>query len=976
MIPGVLRRVSSPTFVGRAQELAALEAALARPPAFLFVAGESGVGKSRLLSELGARATAGGARVLVGRCLELGDTVFPYAPLIDALRPVAREAELQDATRAVLADLMPEVGGPSAPADRGRLLEALLELLSQLAADAPLLLVIEDLHWADPSTRDFLTYLVRSLRDERLALVGTYRSDELHRRHPLRPLLAELERAPGSGRIELERFSRDEVAEQLAGILDETPDPGLADRLFERGGGNALYTEELLAASAAGMRELPVTLRDALLARVERLSAGAQAVVRVAAVVERPVRHEMLAAVTGLDAAELLEAARDAVTNQVLVSGPDETYAFRHALVGEAVHDDLLPGERTALHAAVAAAIEAAPERLGEVSHARVAADLACHWRGALDLPRALGASVRAGLAARRLYAHGEALSHFESALAIWDRVPDAEQQAGMPRSELLRSAAWMAEDRFLPGRAVALLREAIAAADPEDRVRLAGLHGELAELHRAANDHDSSDQAVADAMAILPDDAAIERARLRALGAKVLLQRGYVREAAAEAHAAVESAERLGDDLLATRAGITRGYLLAALGHVAEGERLLRAARDRAPQPQQRARAVVNLSEVLDLDGRTEAALAEVQAEYPRIAARAERSAYDTFLELQGVYHLLRLGRTAEAITRLPDRLPGDAMNDSAMYLEVIRAELAVLRGDDASAREAVANLRRQTAGLRDLAWLEALARAGALLAVNEGRFDDARADVAAGLATIDSSDEGLRRLRMLWLGLYVEADAAEHASALGAEFDAEVGRTLVARLDGAVGARGGWAEGPLYALLARAEQSRLAVALGEGVADPTVWLAAADGFEELALPWPAAYARLRAAEAHVALGSAAEAAAPLGAALASAKAIQAAPIADAAEALARRARVKLERAEPAAKPAAPPPFGLTPREREVLELVSEGLTNREIGAALHMSEKTASVHVSRILGKLGVSGRVEAAAVATRAGLAGTRS
>ncbi len=775
MIPGVLRRVSSPTFVGRAGELAALEAALARPPAFLFVAGESGVGKSRLLSELGARAAADGARVLVGRCLELGDTVFPYAPLIDALRPVAREAELQDATRAVLADLMPEVGGPSAPADRGRLLEALLELLSQLAADAPLLLVIEDLHWADPSTRDFLTYLVRSLRDERLALVGTYRSDELHRRHPLRPLLAELERAPGAGRIELERFSRDEVGEQLAGILDEAPDPGLADRLFERGGGNALYTEELLAASAAGMRELPVTLRDALLARVERLSAGAQEVVRVAAVVERPVRHELLAAVTGLDAAALMEAARDAVTNQVLVSGPDETYAFRHALVGEAVHDDLLPGERTALHAAVAAAIEEAPERLGEVSHARVAADLACHWRGALDLPRALGASVRAGLAARALYAHGEALSHFENALAIWDRVPDAEAQAGMPRSELLRSAAWMAEDR-LPARA-----RGRAAARGDRRGRPGGPRAPGRPARRAGaaatgrpTTTTSSDQAVADAMAILPDDAERERARLRALrrqgaDAARLRPRGGGRGA----RGASSAAERLGDDELAARAGITCGYLLAALGHVAEGERLLRAARDRATAAAG-ARAG-GREPVRDPRPRRP----DRSRRWPRCrpSSRGSRRAPSGRRTTPSSSCRASTTCCGSAARRrrsrgCPDRLPGDAMNDSAMYLEVIRAELsrycaATTRRARDGGREPAAPDRR--AARRRVAGGGRARRRAA--GGHERRFDAAREDVARGLAVIDSSDDGLRRLRLLWLGLYVEADAAEHASALGAE-------------------------------------------------------------------------------------------------------------------------------------------------------------------------------------------------------------
>ena len=403
-----------------------LESAPARAPAFALVAGESGVGKSRLVSEFEARA---GVPVLVGHCLELGGSAFPYAPLVDALRP--------------LGESVPDA------ASQPQVFEALLAQLDRLG---PLALVIEDLHWADPSTRDFLVFLVRNARTEPLFVLATYRSDELHRRHPLRPVLAELERAPRVERIALERFTRAEVTEQLTGILDDEPDPDLADRLYARSQGNALYTEELLAASSDGRGELPATLRDAVLGRFERLPAAAQDVVRVAAVAERPVGHDLLEAVlTG----EVTEGAREAVARHVLVTHPDGTYAFRHALVGEAIYEGLLPGERTALHAALGRALEADP--------GAAAAELACHWQGAHDLPRALGASVAAGVEARRLCAHGEALRHFESALALWDRVPDAAERAGMPRSDVLRAAAAAADECFQSSRAAALLRRGLA---------------------------------------------------------------------------------------------------------------------------------------------------------------------------------------------------------------------------------------------------------------------------------------------------------------------------------------------------------------------------------------------------------------------------------------------------------------------------------------------------------------------------------
>jgi DNA-binding CsgD family transcriptional regulator len=216
------------------------------------------------------------------------------------------------------------------------------------------------------------------------------------------------------------------------------------------------------------------------------------------------------------------------------------------------------------------------------------------------------------------------------------------------------------------------------------------------------------------------------------------------------------------------------------------------------------------------------------------------------------------------------------------------------------------------------------------------------------------------------------VEADGAERAGARGEPFDEETATTLRARLAGARSRPGQWAEGPRYARLAAAEVTRLEHALGRVEPDPAVWLDSAASFDEIALPWPAAYARLRAAEAHVALGDRAAATAPLTAARATAEAIEAAPLVDAADALARRARIRLDVGdEPEPEVPEPAPLGLTPRELEVLLLVAEGRTNREIGELLFMSEKTASVHVSRILAKLDVGGRVEAAAVAHRLGL-----
>jgi ATP/maltotriose-dependent transcriptional regulator MalT len=960
----VLRRVSSATFVGRADELAVLDGALDRVPAFTFIAGESGVGKTRLVSEFEARATAAGSRVLVGHCLELGGTVFPYAPLIEALRPVAR-----------IDELFHDVHGDQ-PVSQARLFESLLGLLVDLGRDAPVTLVLEDLHWADPSTRDFLIFLVRSARTEPLCLLATYRSDELHRRHPLRPVLAELERMPGVQRIALDRFSRDEVGEQLAGILDAAPDQRLADRLYARAQGNPLYTEELLAASSEGLGELPETLRDALLSRFERLPLSAQEVVRVAAVVERPMSHDLLAAISDLDAGELLEGAREAVAHQLLVTHPHGTYAFRHALVGEAIYEDLLPGERTALHAALAETLEREPALLGDIPEATVQAELSCHWRGAHDLPRALGASVAAGLAARRIYAYSEALRQLERALELWDRVPDAAERAGMSRCDVLRAAAAVAGNAFEAGRAVALQREALAeGADGAEPIELARLHAELSRYLRHATEHDESDDELRLALDLLPPEAELERAQLRDQAAKNLMLRGHLREAVAEASVAARDARRLGAPKVEAGALNTEGLSRAALGDLEEGSRLLRASVDLASRegsPADHVRAVINLSEMLDLSGRTEEALAVVRATLPLVRSHTEPSSYDAFLETQEASELVRLGRTAEAAAALPERIPGDSVGSTAMFLYAVRAQIAVVRGEDEAARHALDKLRRQSLGARDPQWIEALELLSTQVAVRANRLEEARAAAARGLAGVEGTDEGCRLLKLLWVALMVEAHGAERAAALGEPFDEETATTLQARLAAARSRRGQWAEGPRYDALASAEVRRLDHALGRGEPDPGAWLTAAAGFDEIALPWPAAYAKLRAAEAYVAAGDRTAAGVPLAAARAAADAMEAAPLVDACDALARRARIRLEAvADEPVMEAAPVPLGLTRREHEVLLLVAEGCTNREIGEQLFMSEKTASVHVSRILAKLAVSGRVEAAAVAHRLGL-----
>jgi DNA-binding CsgD family transcriptional regulator/tetratricopeptide (TPR) repeat protein len=998
IIDDVLHRVSSPTFVGRTEELEALDGALRRAergqPAFVFVSGESGVGKSRLVSELEDRAQEAGASVLLGHSLELAGTEVPFAPLVSALRPIARELaecgsdlpeHLSAETMAALSELLPEFAkeGGAAPDEseessgtQARLFEALLALIERLGRLTPIVLVLEDIHWADRSTRDFLVFLMRTARTERLCLVCTYRSDELHRRHPLRPVLAELERA--AERLALERFTREELCQQLAGILGEAPDDDLVDRLYDRSAGNPLYAEELLAVTVQGCRDLPDTLRDALLTRVERLSRAGQEVVRVAAVVERPVRHELLQAACSLPAAELLGGARDAVAQQVLVPGPGDTYAFRHALVGEAVYTDLLPGERSALHATVAEALEARPDVLGDVPEATVASELSGHWYHAHDLPRALAASVRAGFASKRMFAFGEAGRQFERALELWERVPGAAELAGRDHIAVLHHAADVANTLGEAARSVALVRQAIAEVDErEEPTRAAILHKELGFFLRFAGKGQESLDAFQRALDLLPPDAPpIERARVRDMYGKVLMLNARNAEAVEMAEHALDAARAAGDRGIESRALNTLGTVRGSRGDIDGGAELLKRSAELASEIgslTDHVPAVVNLGCVLDQNGRTAEALEVMrEAQATIVGQRPVSNRHQLFLVLQEVDFLSRLGHLEEAWAKLPERVPGDQSSAIAMCLHELRARISILRGEPAAARDALDRMHRGRRDVIEPQLLDPAYRLPAELALLEERHDDARAAIAEGMALIEDCEDVLYILRLASIGLRTEADIAARARALGepsASLPARRLEAAVARADGQVQNR----EAPAHAAMARGELARMRHEAGEAASDPAAWAAAAARFEDLGLPWYVAYARFREAEAHVAGGAYTDAAEPLRAAHSAAATMSARPLLDDAAALARRARIDLEPAAPAAEVETSPVdrLGLTPREYEVLLLVAEGRTNREIGAQLYMSEKTASVHVSRILAKLGVSSRVEAAAVAHRLGL-----
>ncbi len=586
-------RVTSSTFVGRTSELVELRGALTEAvggrPSLAFVAGESGVGKTRLLSELERAARADGVRVIGGDCVELGEGELPYAPIVGALRPLARSGhsafkELSDAARCALAQILPGLGETRQDDEataQARLFDGLLELLELLAGEDGLMITIEDLHWADRSTRAFLVYLASSLCKERVLVVTTYRPDELHRRHPLRPLLAELERDARHRRVELRPLTREELGLQLSDILGELPGDDLLNRLFARSEGNPLFAEELLAAGTDGRGSLPPTLRDALMLRIERLSADAQETLRVLAAGRR-LDHEILSAASGIDSRALRDALREAVAAQLVVTDEEGRYMFRHALLREVVIDDLLPGERADVHLALARALEHRADGLPGHGGAHLAAAIAHHYVASGDQPKALVASVRAAEAAAGVHANGEAAALYSRALMIWDRVAGAEELTGRDHVSLLRAAAVTTGKEHEAARAESYLRAALHELGDADPVRSAELLEYVARNQFNQGRPAHAAETRRKALDLLPEGPSKVRATLLASIVKELMLESRHDEAVEAAQEAMAVARAAGDEISELRAMDGMGVALFGLARYEEGEAALREALSR----------------------------------------------------------------------------------------------------------------------------------------------------------------------------------------------------------------------------------------------------------------------------------------------------------------------------------------------------------------------------------------------------------
>ncbi len=972
-------QVSCGKLVGRTAEFGRLtrllDQAAAGEPVVALVSGDAGMGKTRLVAEVAVAAAGQGFMVLSGRCAELGDSV-PYLPLADALRSAAiaqAPPALLDAiaARPVLGLLLPDhtaemPGGDVPGMAQQQLFGAVLGMLAELAATAPVLLVLEDMHWADRSTRDLLTFLSRVLHRERIAVIATYRTDDLHRGHPLRAVAAELARLPSVTAIEVGPLRDEAMAEHLTALAEGPLEAASLETIIQRAEGNAYYAEELLAASTCGS-DLPAGLADLLLARLQRLSPNGQRVVHAAAVAGRRVDDDIVRLACGLDELEYEEAVREAVANQLLVPDGAQGYAFRHALLREAAYADLLPGERTRLHARLA-------ELLADAVRMTVpgtAAELAHHSLASHDIPRAFSASVRAGQEAERLAAPAEAHRHYDQALELWDRVTDPEKLAGMQRGWLAFEAATNAAASGVINRAVQQLQRLLSYVTvADDPVLCCRANERLAYYLLEEGMGEAAIAAARAGIDALPEDPPQpERARALATYAQSLLTADDLSPAQEWALRARDAARAARAPWVEADALVTLGLLDERAGRPAAAIEVFtlahRQARD-AGVLGVRLRAAFQLARMHLESGD----LAQASATAHEGLKRAEEAGLllaPYGLDLQYLHYLAHYNDGDwDHAQHVADGFPVRVTTDREAVLSAMALFVDVARGN------ATVEARRT--------WLEQfwpaekfseyLARG--LLAEHALWRGDPRAalaEVAAGIKVqIDRlGGYGPPVIRVAATGLAAQADLASQARSAGDEAAEQAAiegaRALIesARLGAAFPRRPNWVLGvDGRAWLARAEAEWLRA---QGDNDPAAWLAVLETFGP-AFVYEAARSRWRLAEALLGAGRRDEAQQEWRQALDAAEHLGARPLRKVLTDLGRRGRLARDQG-------VSPLRGLTAREQEVLRLLAAGRSNREIAAELFIAPKTASVHVSNILAKLHAASRTEAAAIAHAEGI-----
>ncbi|ACU75785.1 transcriptional regulator, LuxR family [Catenulispora acidiphila DSM 44928] len=984
--------------VGRERELgelcALVDAASAQRPRIVLVSGEPGVGKSRVIEEFAGRAREKGAIVLRGACLDLGRGDIPYLPLVEALRLKARQqsgAHTRAAAGPVWDELSGLINGFTGAGGGGRterfgvqpVYAALLRMLDQLGAAAPVVLVFEDIHWADQSTLDLVSFLSRAMSDERVLLVCSHRAG-MPAGHPTRILLAEPDFGRRVRRVAVPPFTEPELLRFLESLGGDV-DADMARACFERSEGNAFFAQQLyesgaLTDQAAG--HLPVSVKELMLARLGTLSTDADRVMRVVATAARRVSGDLIAAVCGLDDESLDQALRECLDADTLAADPmDDVYAVRHALMREAIYERMSPRERIRLHTAMAEALTADPT-LSLADGRSAAVELAHHWFSARIFPQALAAAVRAGELTIGTRAFHEAERQYKRALDLWSRVSDPEGEAGTTRLRVLESAADAARWAGHGWRAVEFIEEAIALIDPvRDARRLGELYERLGSYFWEAGASKQTHEAYARAEHLLAGSAPGEAVYARALTGLAMAEvRAYsYDEGLRRARHAAKVAETAGDLAAEGRALNAAGLALTRLGQTEEGISLLRRALDSAKRTEQLEdlfRVYGNICVALEGIGDAAGTLRIAEAglkDADRFGLQGTRPA--RVVANAAAVALTLLGRWDEATALLEDTLRDRPPVGESVYERLTLAEVDVARGRFAEARRLIEDVRGKRGDDPRLA--AALQVCQAEADYWQGRPDDALASVTRGLTTFGVAEDVTDVLRLHAVGLRAAADIVTIGAS---EFSADGDDPAVTAAAEAL--LSGWTAEVLPRLAARVTtpETRVLCRLCDAERDraagrdtAAVWAGVAEDWDGLGRPYPAAYAHWRQAAAALAAGDLAEALRVAGAAADAAATLTAAPLGVVVRrwlGVADGPVTKKKAARPGVS-GIPAPFdALTAREREICAGIVRGSKNREIAVDLFLAEGTVAAHVSKILGKLELRSRVELATLALRVG------
>jgi DNA-binding CsgD family transcriptional regulator len=944
--------------VGRAGDLASitkvLDRALAEGPGTVLLLGEAGVGKTTTLRAAARLATERGFTTSTGGCAE-GASGTSFTPFRAALRNLAAaygERAVRSAVEAspAAAMLLPAAFRPSesvdATPDAGELYDAVLELVGMLAAERPLLLALEDLHWADRSTLELLSFLARNLVGERVVLVGTARTEDIATDDPAGRTLGELARLATATRVDLHGLDAS-AFEALIAATGADLDAGEVAALHRRTGGNPFFALELVAGGAGGSGPLPPSVTAAIEARLAALGDDELAVVRAAAVVGA-VDASVLATVLGRAEEAVEVPVRAAVAVGVLVADPETgDVAFRHALVREVAYAGLLATERRRLHQAVAGALEAMDDD--------DAALLAHHYAAGNRPADALRTSIAAARAAAGAFGSVDAVGHYARALELWNVVPTDRHPAEPVLEDLLQEAMLCALNVGTVHEGAAFGRRLLETLDPEqDPERWALYAARQSELVWELGDDAGASGLLdrADAYLVGRSDS-VARVRILERRAFQAIVGGRRQEGPGLAREALEVARRTGDPE-AVAVALNRVALAATAFGERDGRLLLGEAFDTAYEarlPHEVTRAAVNRILLLH----TGCLLADaIEAGEQALAAATDLAVGPSYRAVIGALYaraLVDVGEWDKAGDLLAGlRLPNPQRFRT--YVAIAVAELATGRGDIELARQVLAE------GRFDLITVLALRRAclDAELALIEGEPHVARAVADQHLPLshfiLDASHQRLSALALRSLARD-DRDAAD-------DYLAATEQRAHAVADAPVGA-----PADLAAWLAAAKAAHARVV---GEPSSATWRDAGRLFGAAGLAVRRAWAQLEEAAAIVEEGGDRDAAAaPAAAAHALALRVGAEPLRRAVELVVRRARLDV----PGVARLAEGDLGLTEREAEVLRLVATGRTNREIAEALYISAKTASVHVSNILRKVGATTRGEAAAIAHREGL-----